>query len=347
MYNNKRNLLMERSKKVYESIDLFKFMAAILVVAIHSKPFAYDDDINYYFTCFCRIAVPYFFICSSFLFFSKEKPDIKKYSKRLISLYIAWFIIEFPFVYKRFFVDYDHPFFSQMLNVFRSLVFNNTWYASWFIMACIISTNIVYYLSHRLNNKQLLLLGWGGYFFSLLCSSYSGMLDLLLDDNIKYYHAAFSYFFMPANSFIVALIYVVLGKIIADYIRSKKQLCIDKKMNIYLLFLFVVLGIIEVHFIRWSVVISDAFLFLPFFIVLAFILILRTKVDISPSVSRLLRSMSILIYILHAIFVSVNPKLFDINSGMTMFFVTLIESIVLAWLIISLSNKAPLLKRLY
>lgn len=278
---------MERSKKVYESIDLFKFIAAILVVAIHSKPFVYDDSMNYFFTCFCRIAVPYFFICSSFLFFSKEKPDIKKYSKRLISLYIAWFIIELPFVYQRFFVDYEHPFFSQMFNFIRSLVFNNTWYASWFIMACIISTNIIYYLSHRLNNKQLLLLGWGGYFFSLLCSSYSGMLDLLLDDNIKYYHVAISFFFMPANSFIIALIYVVLGKIIAEDIQNNKQLCINRKINVILLFLFAVLGIVEVHFIRWSVVISDAFLFLPFFIVLTFLLILRTRVNLSQSLSRL------------------------------------------------------------
>lgn len=322
-------------------------MAAILVVALHSKPFVYDNDLNYYSSCFCRIAVPYFFICSSFLFFSKEMPDIKKYSKRLISLYVAWFFIEIPFVYHRFFVDYERPFFSQMFNFFRCLVFNNTWYASWFIMACIISTNIIYYLSHRLTNKQLLLLGWGGYFLSLLCSSYSGILDLLLDDNFKYYHAAFSYFFMPANSFIVALIYVVLGKIIAEDTLSKKQLCINRKTNISLLFCLAVLGIMEVHFIRWSVVISDAFLFLPFFTFLFFLLILRTKVNLSPLVSHLFRSMSILIYILHAIFVSVNHKIFGINCGMTMFFVTLIESIVLASLIISLSNKAPLLKRLY
>ena len=152
---------------------------------------------------------------------------------------------------------------------------------------------------------------------------------------------------MPANSFIIALIYVVLGKIIAEDIQNNKQLCINRKINVILLFLFAVLGIVEVHFIRWSVVISDAFLFLPFFIVLTFLLFLRTRVNLSLSLSRLLRSMSILIYILHAIFVSVNPTLLGMNSGMMMFFVTLLESIVIAWLIISLSNKVPLLKRLY
>ena len=148
-------------KKVYTSIDLFKFLAAILVVAIHAMPFASNDDLNYYFTCFCRIAVPYFFIATSFFFFSKEQPDIKKYTKRLVLLYVAWFVIELPFVYKRFFVDYDYSLPSQLFNFFRCLVFSNTWFASWFIMASILSVNIIYYLSRRLNNKQLLLMGWG------------------------------------------------------------------------------------------------------------------------------------------------------------------------------------------
>ena len=35
--------------KVYNSIDLFKFIAAILVVAIHTHPFA-ETGVDYYFT---------------------------------------------------------------------------------------------------------------------------------------------------------------------------------------------------------------------------------------------------------------------------------------------------------
>ena len=334
--------------KNYSSIDLFKFLAAILVVAIHAKPFAIDDDLNYYFTCFCRIAVPFFFIATSFFFFSKEQPDIKKYTKRLALLYAAWFVIELPFVYKRFFINYDHPLPSQLFNFFRCLVFNNTWFASWFIMASILSVNIIYYLSSRLNNKQLLLMGWVGYFIALACSSYSGVLDVFLNDRFTYYHAAFSYFFMPANSFIVALIYIVIGKIIAENLHRTGIIHLNMSLNLMLSLLVGALGMLEIHFLRWSVVINDAFLFLPFFSTLSFLLVLRTKVNLSTSVSRMLRSMSILIYILHTIFVYVNPKLFDLDSGgMTMFIVTLFESIVVAWLIIGLSSRMPILKKLY
>ena len=334
-------------KKVYTSIDLFKFLAAILVVAIHAMPFASNDDLNYYFTCFCRIAVPYFFIATSFFFFSKEQPDIKKYTKRLVLLYVAWFVIELPFVYKRFFVDYDYSLPSQLFNFFRCLVFSNTWFASWFIMASILSVNIIYYLSRRFNNKQLLLMGWGGYFVALACSSYSGVLDVFLNDRFTYYHAAFSYFFVPANSFVVALIYIVIGKIIVENLHRTGNIHLNKSLNLMLLLLVGALGILEIHFLRWSVVINDAFLVLPFFTTLSFILVLQTEVNLSTSVSRLLRSMSILVYILHAIFVSINPKLFDLDSGLTLFFVTLFESIAVAGLIIGMSRKLPILKKLY
>lgn len=52
-------------------IDIFKFIAALLVVAIHTTPL---EDIsakgNFYFeNMLCRIAVPFFFAASGFFFF--------------------------------------------------------------------------------------------------------------------------------------------------------------------------------------------------------------------------------------------------------------------------------------
>lgn len=202
-------------KKIYTSIDVFKFVAAILIVAIHTNPFA-GTDVDYYFTCFCRIGVPFFFIATSYFFFRNTNPDIKKYTKRLTHLYFLWFVIELPLIYYKFFVvsDYSHLF--NLLNLFRSVFFANTWGASWFIMACILSVNIVYFLSRKLSNCTLLLIAVGTYLISLLSSSYYGLLNQLLDERLM---TLFSYFVMafhPANSFMVALIYIVLGKYIAN-----------------------------------------------------------------------------------------------------------------------------------
>lgn len=331
----------------YNSIDFAKFFAAIMVVAIHSRPFVSNEMVDYFFTSFLRTAVPFFFVATGFFFFLKVKPDIFKYTKRLALLYVLWFFIEIYFVYQRFFVNYDHSLPLQLFNFFRSLLFSNTWYASWFIMACIIAVNIICFLSRKLNNKQLLLVGFGTYFISLFCSSYSGVLDLILSERLRYYHAAFSYFFMPANSFIVALVYIAIGKFIAEDMIREKKYSISKPMNVFWGVIVMFVGCIEVLLIRWSVVINDAYLFLPFFAFFVFVLLLRSEVNIPSRWARTLRFMSILIYILHSIFLSVNSALFGLESGMAMFGVTLSESVVCAYLIVKLSGKIPVLKKLY
>ena len=300
--------------KNYSSIDIVKFLAALLVVAIHTRPFYSDAAVDYYFTCFCRVAVPFFFIATSFFFFRKENPDIKKYTKRLFTLYVIWFVIESPFVYQRFFVACDGSLSFQLLNFTRSLVFNNTWYASWYIMACIIGVNIIYWLSQKLNNGWLLAIGIIAYIVSLSCSSYSGAVDLLLNEKMRYYHAAVSCFFMPANSFIVALLYVVLGKIVAEKVQQNQLPC--KQKNLVLLVVSGLLLSVEVYLIKWSVSISDAFVFLPIFVLYGFLILLQTNISIQPHLARWLRSMSILIYILHPVFSFViNPALFSMEYG--------------------------------
>ena len=50
------------------SIDLFKFVAALLVVAIHTEPFRdINDTVNFVFSqILCRSAVPFFAICTGY-----------------------------------------------------------------------------------------------------------------------------------------------------------------------------------------------------------------------------------------------------------------------------------------
>ena len=65
-------------RKSYDSFDLFKFIAAIMVVSVHTR---FLGDSNFHLLHpWCRIAIPVFFMVSSFLFFSKydKEPDEKK-----------------------------------------------------------------------------------------------------------------------------------------------------------------------------------------------------------------------------------------------------------------------------
>ena len=341
---------MNLAKTEYKSIDLFKFIASTLVVALHTKPFASDADLDYYFTCFCRLAVPFFFIATSFFFFRKEKPDIKRYSKRLSILYLLWFLIELPIVYNRFFVLYDKPFAQQVLNFVRSLIFNNTWYASWFIMACILGVNIVYYLSKKIRDKKLLLIGIIAYLFSLSCSGYYGIVDSLLSKKMTGFHAIVSFIFMPANSFFVALIYVVLGKIVAEQVQNgneKSPYIFSKKTHLAIIVMLLFIGAGEAYFIRWSALSTDAILVLPLITFFLFSWLLQTQLSLPTSICRLLRSMSILVYILHPIFQLLNHSLLKIDNGMLLYCLTLTESLMLAYLIVTMSKRVTILKWLY
>ena len=63
-------------KKVnYFAIDIAKYISALLVVCIHTFPLldVSEPANTFLIQAVCRIAVPFFFAVSSFLFFSKIK----------------------------------------------------------------------------------------------------------------------------------------------------------------------------------------------------------------------------------------------------------------------------------
>lgn len=64
-----------------KSIDLFKFICALMVVGIHTQPFGDRLNDGLLATTILRIAVSFFFCISSYLFFRKENKNIYMYIK--------------------------------------------------------------------------------------------------------------------------------------------------------------------------------------------------------------------------------------------------------------------------
>ena len=335
-------------KRVYNSIDLFKFVAAILVVAVHTHPLA-GTGAEYYFTCLCRIAVPFFFVATSFFFFRRPEPDIKAYTKRLGTLYLLWLLLELPWVYERFFVSFDHSLPLQLLNFFRCLLFSNTWWASWFIMACMIAVNLVWLLSKRCKwrNGTLLALAGVGYAISLTAAGYYGFTDLFLNERMQFCHRAFTWCFCPANSFVVALIYVVIGKVLAESDWERWRISNPRWKTALLYLLLLGLGFAEVHYMKWSAGVTDAWICLPPLALVGFVLLLQTDLKINAGFARWMRNVSILVYILHSILQYANEKIFGMADGCPMFVWTLAECLAVSSLIILLSKKISFLKKLY
>lgn len=215
-----KNISETMPHRQHQAIDVFKLIAAILVVAIHTQPF-YGSGLDYYFTSFCRIAVPFFFTISSYFFWKKTCPNIKHYTKRIATIYISWLIIYLPTVVQDFFIEPDSPFMSRLAVFLRCLVFSNTFgVASWYLMASIIGMLIIYVLSIFLSDKLLLLFSATIFAVCLTFDSYFYLVDNLEWSTLHHWIATT---FCPASSFTVSLIYIAIGKILA----KRDQIILD------------------------------------------------------------------------------------------------------------------------
>ena len=58
-------------KKIYYGLDLLKFLMALMVVMIHVKPNTHSELLTAFFNPLMGLAVPTFFLISSYLIFSK------------------------------------------------------------------------------------------------------------------------------------------------------------------------------------------------------------------------------------------------------------------------------------
>lgn len=113
---------------------------AFLVVMIHvfvATKYTSTSNIGWFFVnTICRIAVPFFFICTGYFSDFKSTKTIK----RLIILYIIWSIIYFP-IEK----------FNILLFLFDKSVFH-----LWYIVDSIRGLLIIYFLSKKLDTRTIM-----------------------------------------------------------------------------------------------------------------------------------------------------------------------------------------------
>lgn len=91
---------MEQQGTRNNSVDIFRLLCAIMVVAIHANPFTeLNSTIGYFATqIFPRIAVPFFFAIAGYYYIkalSSGKKVFLKYIKRLLIVYSIWSAVYF------------------------------------------------------------------------------------------------------------------------------------------------------------------------------------------------------------------------------------------------------------
>lgn len=231
------------SSNGYASIDLAKVLAALLVLSIHTHPFASNTLADYYFTCLCRIGVPFFFVSGSYFFFSGKKKTLKTYVERLLKLYLIWFVLEIPITIQRFFIDSQSSLSFNLIFFIKSLLFNSTFFISWYITATIWATLIVSKLMILRKYRFLLLLCIICYGLALLNSMYSGVIseNSFFNKIVGY----INYAIVPVNSFIIGIPFVTIGYLIVD---NKKK--INSKYAVMGFVVSIILAFFEAYYCK-------------------------------------------------------------------------------------------------
>ena len=341
-------LYQKQTKTAYYFIDIMKFIAAIMVIMIHTNPINAEPGTTLYTIEYTilRNAVPFFFICSSFFLFSKtpQYKDITRYVKRIFTLYLAWFLLMFPYTIILRVLHSDFSFEETLLRFYRSLIWTGSMQGAWFLFACIQSVILLYLFANvcKLKNWILLLIGLLFYLVGVCASSYWGIAQ-----EIPFLKSITHFFFIvtshPSFTFFSAFIFFVLGKIISEQRQNKHCLVI-------LLCILCLIGILE--FLELQTLYSlnvirsnDNFFFTIPFAYILFQICLISKIKIKSQWCSYIRKSSI-IYFLSQFPIITVCKILNIPN-FTTFTITLICSSILSLLIIKYSNKYQFLKLLY
>ena len=217
---------MESKKENLNSIDIAKLVAALFVVSIHMNPIEPGLANDLIIGIFARLAVPFFYLTSSYLFFAKGNVGISNvthYVKRLLILYTFWFVVNIPIMYIARIDGCEHSSSVQILLILlRDFFLSNTYDGSYFIISLIECVPLVYFMSKYMKDIWLFVIGLLLFLFVSVCLDYYTYLPPSLSDFFK---RCGNTDYDLACTPLTAYIYVVIGKILAyhkDYINLKK-----------------------------------------------------------------------------------------------------------------------------
>ena len=330
---------MNNERKYIIGFDILKFLMAIVIISLHagiSKVFSIP--VSTFISNFQGLAVPVFFLLSSFLFFEKlscSQPSTSKnlwqFEKRILYLYLLWSIIMIPITI--YLHHYERMGLLGILIWIKDFFFDYTFFASWFFGALLIGMPIVFVLRH----KPMVLLLISGFLYVVF--SFYGMMPEIITKPFELYHL---YLGVPQRSFLCGIIWLGLGFLLSHYklLERIKEWYYKKRDNRLFFCLFILLVGLTL-----SVIIDYLQLFGVLSVVILFYLIRGERYNIE--VCKLLRQCSIIMYCVHYVFIHIVWQ-FTSNCFLT-FAISCVSSFIVAWIIVRLSNTKSLhiLKKLY
>ncbi len=214
--------------KNYTGIDYFRFIASLLIIAIHTSPLGSFSEIGDFMLTriIARVAVPFFLMTSGFFLISRYAYNNSKlwmFVKKTTLIYGAAMLIYIPInIYNGYFrMD------NLLPNIIKDIVFDGTLYHLWYLPASIVGSAIAWYLVRKFDYGTALFVTTILYFIGLFGDSYYGLSEKI---GILggFYNLIFQISDYTRNGIFFAPIFFVLGGLIADNRRKnefRKSIC--------------------------------------------------------------------------------------------------------------------------
>lgn len=205
---------MVASRNNFGVIDYFKFIAAILVIAIHIGPLTtYSEYGDFLLTgILARLAVPFFFMASGFFLFRKLTEAsgqnwkiVHRYAYQIGMLYFLSILIYFPLnLYAGYFEDFS------FFGLVKDVLFDGTLYHLWYFPALITGIYLTFYLYEKVTFPFLFIITSLLYMIGLLGDSYFG-LTIQSPRLHTIYMQMFTIFDYTRNGLFFSPLFLVLG----------------------------------------------------------------------------------------------------------------------------------------
>ncbi len=314
---------------------------ALFVITIHRPIDSGIEFINFEeINTLARLAVPFFFACSSFLFFSKhdDLASAKGFFKKNLKIFLIWFLIYLPFTIFK----YAYTFRYSASEIIKNLIFDTLRYPIhlWFLPSLAFSVLCVYLITRKNQSIAVVITA------ALVVAS-------LVFGFINPQAAIFSntYITLIQKTLFLGIPYAYMG-----YYLSKHTVKIKKSTSIIFLAVSMIASLIwgALEYAKILPILYETKLtYIP---VVFFLMVLC--INYSPNKSYIrLRKASMLFYYLHLIiYQDILYIILDIcgfgcliQNRMAIFFITVAYTTIFTAMIIHLESKKGFrwLKKLY
>lgn len=284
---------MQQNMRI-RKLDYWKWIAALMVVAIHTSPLESISKLADFVLTreLARIAVPLFFMITGY--FTLQQKKIAGSIKKMLFMYLGVTILYLPVQIYRYLPVKQVEAGDVLKNILRAVFFDGTYYHLWYMPAVIEGLLIVYFLL-KMGRRMAFILSSFLYLIGLLGDSYYGWIS---QNPVlrQVYEWMFGFFSQTRNGIFFAPIFLLLGYEISFLHIKRKQ----RAFSCFLLWLLLMVGEgLLLHFAGWQRY-DSMYICLPFCMFFLFLYLTAEKEQIPTGfIATKMKEGPMLLYYFH------------------------------------------------